>query len=128
MSAAFDFFAKTCVSSIIVPTGLPPVTTSVSAALICSTAPVVRCVIVRMCRWIWNSLSSSGSIRMVPIACLNAMLAIWIVGAIRLNSPSGRRFMMSAVSITAPPFDDLALPFGMSRKNSWIIRTSRSGS
>jgi hypothetical protein len=33
------FFANTCVSSIMVPTSLPPVMTSVSAALISSFAP-----------------------------------------------------------------------------------------
>src|SRR3546814_8006094 len=51
-----------------------------------------------------------------------------MVGATRLNSASGRRFMMTAVSISAPPLLDFEFFFGMSRKNSCTIRRFATGS
>jgi hypothetical protein len=50
-----------------------------------------------------EQLVSSGSSRIVPSAWLKAISATLIVGAMMLNPASGRRFMITAVSISGPP-------------------------
>ncbi len=101
MSLAFGFLAKTWVSSTRIPVDFEPVMTSVSAALILRVAPEFRWVMVRMCRWAWNSFRRDGSALMVPCACRKAMSAISLVGAINRNSASGRRFMIIATTMIA---------------------------
>ncbi len=105
-----------------------PVITSVSLALTSIVAPVRMWVIFRMCCWMWKTLISSGSARIVPAICLNDRSATSFVGAISRPSASGRRLRMIAVSMMDAAPEVLLFFFGTRTNASCSIRSLVAGS